>query len=189
MSNVPFINIEYIFYQIYKLFGGEGESLLVAMYHLVVRLADFIKPFSAAFSILLVFGIFYSLVKGQREEKVMQEKLRAAENVIENVSNKRWQKILEYIDSENESDWRLAILEADVILYEMLEKMGYHGETVSDKLRGVEKSDFLTVEKAWEAHKVRNVIAHEGGDFVLSNREARRAVSLYEEVFKEFRFI
>jgi hypothetical protein len=36
---------------------------------------------------------------------------------------------------------------------------------------------------------VRNKIAHEGSDFVLSKQEAERTIGLYEEVFSEFNYI
>ncbi len=106
-----------------------------------------------------------------------------------NYSNTRWIKIQDNINSKNPNDWRLAILEADIILDEMLAKMGYHGETVSDKLKAIEPSDFLSLNSAWEAHKIRNAIAHEGSDFLISEREARRIMGLYEQVFREFKFI
>ena len=81
------------------------------------------------------------------------------------------------------------ILEADVMLDEVMEGQGYHGATLADKLKLVEPSDFLTIESAWEAHRVRNEIAHAGGDFLLSEREAKRVVELYRQVFDEFRYI
>jgi hypothetical protein len=46
-----------------------------------------------------------------------------------------------------------------------------------------------TLNQAWEAHKIRNAIAHQGADFLLSEREAKRVVSLYREVFQEFDYI
>lgn len=100
----------------------------------------------------------------------------------------KWEKIIKLSESENSSDWRLAIIEADIILDELLEKLQLPGETMGEKLKAVEKSDFLTIESAWEAHKARNMIAHEG-DFILSQRETRRIISLYEAVFKEFYLI
>lgn len=103
--------------------------------------------------------------------------------------NPKWQKVLEHLASENAADWKLAILEADIMLEEMLEKMGYPGQTISEKLKMVEKSDFDTLDMAWEAHKVRNSIAHEGSDFILSKDEADRVITMFERVFREFRYI
>jgi hypothetical protein len=97
--------------------------------------------------------------------------------------NPKWQRVVSNIDSVNSADWKIAILEADIMLDELLDTMQVHGDTISDKLKSIEKSDFLTIDLAWEAHKVRNRIAHDGSDFVLTQREAKRVISLYEEVF------
>ena len=67
--------------------------------------------------------------------------------------------------------------------------LNLHGDTIGDKLKAVEKSDFLTIDNAWEAHKARNQIAHDGADFQLNQREAMRIISLYESVFREFQMI
>ena len=98
----------------------------------------------------------------------------------------RWQNIIKLSESENQSDWRLSIIEADIMLDELLEKLQLPGETMGEKLKAVEPSDFTTIESAWEAHKARNMIAHEGRDFLVNQREIRRIISLYEAVFKEF---
>lgn len=104
------------------------------------------------------------------------------------VHNKRWAKVESLINSHNVNDWKQAIIESDIILDEMLEKMGYKGDTIADKLKQVEQSDFLTLNQAWEAHKVRNKIAHKA-DYVLSKSDADRTISLFRQVFEEFYFI
>lgn len=103
--------------------------------------------------------------------------------------DKRWQSIQTRLHSNNESDWRLAIIESDIVLSEMLGRMGYVGATIADKLKMVERSDFNTIDEAWEGHKVRNRIAHDGAAFKLSQQEAERVVGLYQKVFEEFHFI
>lgn len=101
----------------------------------------------------------------------------------------KWEKIVRLSESDNSSDWRLSIIEADIILDNLLEKLQLPGDTMGEKLRAVEKSDFLTIESAWEAHKARNMIAHDGSDFLINQREIRHIISLYEAVFREFRLI
>lgn len=107
----------------------------------------------------------------------------------ESVKNRRWANIQSLINSHNTNDWKQAILEADMILDEMLDKMQYKGAGVGEKLKQVEKSDFITLDEAWEAHKIRNRVAHGGTDWVLSLDEAEKAISLYKKVFEEFYFI
>jgi hypothetical protein len=105
------------------------------------------------------------------------------------LTNTKWERVVELINSANSSDWRVAIIEADVMLEELMQKCGYRGETVGEMLKSVEKSDFPTIDSAWEAHKIRNRIAHSGSAFQLNEREAKQAIALYETVFKEFKII
>lgn len=114
---------------------------------------------------------------------------RAAHAGVVSPEQRKWERVAAHVESENQADWRLAILEADVMLEEMIEGMGYRGESLGEIMKGIEKSDFTTIDKAWEAHKVRNQIAHEGGDFELNQREARRVIALFKEVFEEFKYI
>jgi hypothetical protein len=100
--------------------------------------------------------------------------------------NQRWERILSLVSSENPGDWRVAIIEADVALEELMRSMSYHGDGLGDMLKSVEKSDFQTLDLAWEAHKIRNRIAHHGSDYILTEREAKRVIDLYRQVFQEF---
>lgn len=145
------------------------------------------------FSLLFCVGIIYCMMR------IMQ--IRQAERVAiaksrQSVATQdiprtqlRWQRIMDEISSDDQGKWRLAILEADIMLNELLDSLGYKGETMADKMKQIDVSMFNTIDYAWEAHKVRNVIAHEGSDFELTDREARRVIRMYERVFHEFKFI
>jgi hypothetical protein len=111
------------------------------------------------------------------------------EGVQEELRNTRWDQVITHIQSDNPSDWRLAILEADIVLDDLLDRLGYVGDTIGDKLKAADPAHFRTLNAAWEAHRVRNAIAHEGQDYILTQREARRVINLYESVFREFDYI
>ena len=118
------------------------------------------------------------------EQKYYPKEVLEAQN-----TNPQWQRVLVHVNSQNESDWRLSILEADIMLGDLLDKLSLPGDTIGDKLKVVEKSDFTTVDNAWEAHKIRNRIAHDGVSFQLSGHEARRVIGLYQQIFEEFGII
>lgn len=101
----------------------------------------------------------------------------------------RWVQIQENMRSSNSSNWRTAILEADIILYEMLDRIGYAGDSIGEKLKNADRNAFRTLDDAWRAHKVRNSIAHEGASYQLSKSEAENTIGLYRKVFEEFYFI
>lgn len=151
------------------------------------------QVFSIFFSLLFFIGIIYcnfllgSLGGHHHSDHNHAESVKHAETHHE--PDKRWQNILKNIGSPNEGDWRLAIIEADIILDDMLNRMGYHGEGVAEKLKQVEPTDFKTLQSAWDAHKVRNNIAHAGSSYKLSKEDAARTINLFKEVFEEFYFI
>lgn len=91
-----------------------------------------------------------------------------------------------YLSSQSEALWRIGIMEADNVLLEVLTEKGYQGDGVGEKLKG---ASFKTIDLAWDAHKIRNRIAHEGSDFELTEREAKRAFMLYESVLRDLKAI
>ena len=140
----------------------------------------------------IVFNKKSDIILHEERVKLYPKNTEMSPSVSESVEtpkNEKWGRIVKNSESENPSDWRLAIIEADIMLDELLDKLHLPGDTMGDKLKAVEKSDFTTIEYAWEAHKARNMIAHEGSNFLLNQHETRRIISLYEAVFKEFYLI
>ncbi len=119
--------------------------------------------------------------------KITQSMDRAAE--VEKPGRARWEVVQDYIASKNESDWRLAIIEADALLDVVIEGSGYPGASLGERLKNAGPGAFQTYQDAWEAHRLRNRIAHEGSELVITYRDAQRAISQYENVFREFKYI
>jgi hypothetical protein len=105
------------------------------------------------------------------------------------IINPRWQTVGKYYNSANQSDWKLAIMEADIMLYDVLDKSGFSGDTIGEMLKNTDRSKLETLDLAWSAHKVRNEIAHQGLDYVLSRSKVEEAIGNYEKVFDELNFI
>ncbi|MCX6751576.1 MAG: hypothetical protein NT161_02290 [Candidatus Nomurabacteria bacterium] len=103
--------------------------------------------------------------------------------------NERWKKVLDYLFSINENDWKLAVIEADSMLFDLLTQLGFKGENIGDKLKEANQANFKNLNFAWEVHNIRNKIAHEGSSFELSLHEAKRVIALYEQIFQEFGYI
>jgi hypothetical protein len=147
--------------------------------------------FATVVSLFFLVGLIYALVRWRQYAIVWQEQLYPSPEALKQpeVKNQKWMLVEQHVSSDNSSDWRLAILEADIILDELLDYLGYIGDTIGDKLKKVNRGDFQTLDQAWEAHKIRNAIAHEGSDFTLTQREAQRIIGLYRVVFEEFDYI
>ena len=91
-----------------------------------------------------------------------------------------------YMSSTSEALWRIGIMEADNLLLETLREKGYRGEGLGEILK---TASFKTIDLAWDAHKIRNRIAHEGSEFQLTEREAKRAFILFESVLRELKVV
>jgi hypothetical protein len=102
---------------------------------------------------------------------------------------KRLEKVKEHIYSQSSSEWKLAIIEMDTILRDVLNQNNFVGETVADQLKSAGERNFANLDNAWEAHKVRNKIAHEGINFTIDQNEAVRVYRLYMSVFEELKAI
>ncbi len=180
---------------------------IVSAYHWLVdtypSLVAFLKDFygfltglSIVLCVFFLIGIIYC-VEGlklirKKEEGIHDRKVEPAFDVAETgdtVMAHRWENALKHVDSDNPNDWKQAIMEADIILDDLLTKLGYKGETIGEKLKRINPGDMKSMNEAWEAHKVRNQIAHEGSNFSLNQIEARRVIHMYKKVFEEFYYI
>jgi hypothetical protein len=103
--------------------------------------------------------------------------------------NERWNKVLSFLFSPNQGDWKLAVIEADSMLESLAGDLGFKGETLGDKLKVATQESFRGLSNAWEVHTIRNRIAHEGASFELSQREAKRVIALYEQIFRQYGYI
>ncbi len=101
------------------------------------------------------------------------------------VENATWRGIRERLLGDNPSEWKLSIIEADIYMDKVLDDKGFHGDTTGDKLKQITPDRLPSVQIAWEVHKIRNRIAHDGAAFVLTMPEARRLLSYYEIVFTD----
>lgn len=186
MESPAFINVEYIFYRVYQFFTETNFSFSL------VGLWFWLRAWSYIISLplfVLVVYLSYRIVQIRQGERY------ALKQILENTSsqekpklNPAWERVLGFMASNDPNDWRLAIIEADNMLDELVRAMNYRGESLGERLKAIEPSDFQTLNEAWEAHKVRNRIAHESG-YIPAEQEARQAIARYRAVFEEFHFI
>lgn len=149
-------------------------------------------------SVIFFAGIIYFVSKVSEIRRFEHERVYGRQNLIEEIKegleiippkkNQDWEKILKLIGSDNPNDWKLAIIEADKMLEVVIDTFAVPGENMGERMKNIERSDFTHLDQAWQAHKVRNQIAHEH-NFHLSQREARMAIDNFEKVFQEFDFI
>lgn len=156
---------------------------------------DFLEPYFPAFAVLsniaivaFLAGIIFVIVRSRSLNKMDAEFYKPidVEKVEGSAHKVQWDIILDHVNSQNKAEWKIAIIEADSILDGILKEIGYEGDTLADRLKSA--GNGVSVQQAWEAHKVRNEIAHEGG-MELTHHEAKKVISMYENVFKRFGYL
>lgn len=138
-------------------------------------------------AIMLVGGAFLLDTRINEIKKEEREKYTPvhAEETEAKAMQIEWQVILNHVNSESPAEWKLAILEADSMLDEILEAEGYMGDSLGEKLKAMSPSAIHSYNDLWEAHKMRNQIAHEGADVELNKKIARDTINKFEVAFKE----
>lgn len=146
--------------------------------------------FAYVLSLFLLYIFVYSSVRLNALRQEQKDELRRQEEAWVAKYKKPTQKtymskIKEYVESSNPNDWKSAIMEADILLDKTLKQNGFDGDSLGERLLSPTAKKLRTIDDAWTAHKVRNRIAHDGEDFVLTQRIARDTIYRYQNVFDE----
>lgn len=184
------LNIDYIFLLIYNavLHISNGSLATGTIISLLMRIWLIIAIIGYSLITISILVLIYANLKlsevRRRDKSVFGPIPTPPHNADE--KNPRWLRIQNLINSTNINDWRQAIIEADVMLGDILTSRGYQGESIGEQLKyAASSSGFGTLNDAWEAHKVRNEVAHQGMSFDFSEVLARRTIVRYENVFRE----
>lgn len=149
------------------------------------------------FSNLKILGGFLSLIlfllfiiNFTRTDKFLRTKIKLLKAIVppeaakESPLGSRWGEIQKHLNSTKEAEWKFAVIEADSLVDYILKSSGYPGDTMGERLKNIDKTQIVTLDSLWEAHKIRNRLAHDPNYF-LRYGEAKRAVQLYEKTLKE----
>ena len=181
-----YLNLEYIFEKIY--------SVIKIIFNFITdpHTWSAIGTISIILSLLFIAIIIFSLVR--LREIQLEDKEEVNELINEALEkekrekgeeNPRWHYILTLTEAPNESDWRVAIMEADSMLEETLKDKGVAGDTVAELLESSRSEGYAHINDAWNAHLTRNKIAHEGADFPLSQIETRKIIKMYQNFLED----
>ncbi len=182
------LNIEYFFRLLYAIFSGTTADLNLTTLQIFLAKAWVIVMIVGYGSSLIGFALIIFITMRlfelrKREEEYYSTLIVAPATTGE--ENPRWKHIQSLMEGVKSSEWREAITEADIMLDDVLVRKGYEGENLGERLKSMDRSMLASLDQAWEAHKVRNRIAHEGSAFDLSQTMAQRTISMYENVFRE----
>ena len=92
-------------------------------------------------------------------------------------------RIRKRTESGAESDYKLAIIDADDYLAEILDDGGFEGKDFDEIVRKAGKLVALTLDDILRAHEIRNSIVYDS-DYKLSADQAKKILDTYETAIK-----
>lgn len=175
------------------IFGGDGmigNLSLSAFLNFFTILWDWYVVFAYIFAFIFLVIYIYASVHMDQLEDIMHDKIHADEHAFAMQhggahTNDRFTELQTHLESNNPNDWKLAIIEADILLDDLLKQRGYPGVSLGERLKSISPSALQSLDDAWQAHIVRNKIAHAGADFILTQKLARETIVQYRRVFAE----
>jgi len=148
---------------------------------------SFFRTIGFMLSLGFFIGIVYSIVsstyvsaevKKKRYEHFVQPEPKKGPSP----RRQRWEDTADMFRSGNPTNWRVAIIDADSMLEELIIEMGYQGDTFADRLKAMQRAGVPWTDAAWDVHLLRNKVAHEGSRYPLTDREVFRAFKIYENI-------
>ncbi len=137
---------------------------------------------------ILLFGIFvFAFYKSleYRPHLELTRKPRSGSKTLRlDLIESRWKKIMQRKKEGNLDSLRIAIIEADSLVDDVLKQKGVPGEHMADRLSNLDTSDLPSIEKLWAAHRLRNDLVHTSGFFV-SPDNASTTLESYHVFLKE----
>ena len=146
----------------------------------------------AVYCLILIFNIIYCSLKLSLFRKRVRQLVTGTQSEpevyksLELLPEKtQISEIYKKVAGDSPSDWKIAVIEADKILDQVLKQKGFSGGSLGERLNQMVPADLPEIyEDVWEAHKMRNRIVHEP-DFEVSQSESRQIVAVYEKALKK----
>jgi hypothetical protein len=126
------------------------------------------------FAAILIVGVilFAVITFGKRSSTLNVEKYRT-----------RWLTIEQSIKRDDDASCHIAILNADKLVDQALREKGFKGQTMGERLKAA-KNSLPHRDNIWQAHKLRNQIAHEP-DVRIDYDKTRRALAQFKQTLKD----
>ena len=93
---------------------------------------------------------------------------------------RQWVRVKARLQAGTESEYKLAIIEADSMLDDILKRMGYGGASLGERLEKITSATLPNISDIGEAHKIRNNIVHDP-DYRLGLDEVKNVVEIFEK--------
>lgn len=114
-------------------------------------------------------------------EQVVTDQMITA---LRDATTRRWRMLIERLGTEAQKDFKTAIIEADGLVDAALRAYEFPGESMGERMQTVTRERLPSINDLWQAHKVRNAIAHDP-HYNVSPREGHDIMRIYKKILEE----
>jgi len=146
---------------------------------------DYTVPVESSFSwlwitvVVMMVICFWLLVRRLRRWWIG----RKLPKDILSIARQHWQEIEKIMNDDSVIHYKMAIIEADNLLDEILKSHYFPGNTTGERLTAAGYK-YPNVRKVWWAHKLRNQVVHESS-FTIDKSTTKQALRVFKRVFGE----
>lgn len=139
--------------------------------------------------VFLVFLFIFLMIKTkpywtQPKLYMPSKKYTSTRTLAADALREHWQDIVNKFNSGQPESVKIAVIEADALVDDVLKQLGYEGEHMADRLAKLDTNFFPSAEKIWEAHRIRNELTHLPGTEVPIEK-AKRLLEHYRDFFND----
>lgn len=139
-------------------------------------------------AVLLVDIILIVILRGFGYDVRMALKGMDMPAVSQSKMKKKWEKIKARLEAENISQYKAAVLEADMLANKIFSDMRIPGKNLSERLENMKPNQIPNYEELKNAHQVRNKIIHEK-KFLIEKEKAEEVLRVYEKLLRDLELI
>ena len=146
-----------------------------------------LKIFSIVISLLMLYFIIKLLVKSEivKHQITKFNTFLLTTKYEQKRILKNWKKVINLIHSGDENSYKKAILAADELLDEILERSGWVGADLGEKISQIKTVQMPDIDKLMTSHKIAEKI-REDSSFRVTYEEAIKTLTIYEKLFRDF---
>lgn len=131
------------------------------------------------FIVFIVFALIYTTWLKRLILYDLQEFIRHRPFGTKRIAGD-WNKIKARLDTGLEAEYKLAVLEADSMMDDVLKRMGFAGSSLGERLDKLTAVSLPNLDEVRLAHQIRSDIVHDP-DYKLSLGEAKKALAIFEK--------
>ena len=165
----------------------EIGDLIYAWYTAFLDSAVFvgIKVFLVIYTTILIVDIILLVYLGDVKKQWRRHQTGSS---VRKPSKKKerqvWADIMMRLESNDENQFKAAILEADHFTYERMGFQGYHGSTFSERLAQIPPGSFRAIDAVHVAHRLSNAIIKKE-NVTMTKEQALNTLKIYEQFLKD----